>query len=182
MNHIHGWTNNNLLVLVGVLSLLTLPTHVINAASRNENNVDINNTHRNSEYASRRKLNDMLQNQKTRVRRQLQTALQLQLATALQQNPGLAQQLQQNPQLLANLRKKLADVYSQHHLQQQQQQQVRGQRKAKLENLNVQQNRFQTSPSQAFFGLQSSQINNPLITPTSTRSLQVLSQSLFSAL
>ena len=122
MNHIYGWTNNNLLLLFCVIFLLTLPSHGI-SASKDENNIDISNTHRNGpEYVSR-KLNHMFQTRKSRIRRQLQSALQLQLASALQQNPGLAHQLQQNPELLANLRKKLADVYSQHHLLQQQQQQ-----------------------------------------------------------
>ena len=122
----HGWSNS-VVLLSCVLSFLTLPTNVINSSSHNSiektQNEDINN-HKNSEYASQ-KINDLLRNKKLRVRRQLQSTLQLQLAQALQQNPGIAQQLQQNPQLLANLRKKLAEVYSQHHTGQHPQQQER---------------------------------------------------------
>ena len=125
MNQTHGWSNS-VVLLSCVLSFLTLPTNVINSSSpgiEKTQNEDINN-HKNSEYASQ-KLNDLLRNRKLRVRRQLQSSLQLQLAQALQQNPGIAQQLQQNPQLLANLRKKLAEVYSQHHTGQHSQQQER---------------------------------------------------------
>ena len=121
MNQTHGWSNS-MALLCCVLSFLTLPTNVINSSSpgiEKTQNVDINN-HKNSEYASQ-KLNHLLDNQKRRVRRQLQTALQLQLTQALQQNPQLLSQLQQNPELLANLRKKLTDVYSQHHTLHQQQ-------------------------------------------------------------
>ena len=125
MNPTHGWSNS-VVLLCCVLSFLTLPTNVINSSSHSiekTQNENINN-HKNSEYASQ-KLNDLLRNKKLRVRRQLQSTLQLQLAQALQQNPGIAQQLQQNPQLLANLRKKLAEVYSQHHTGQHPQQQER---------------------------------------------------------
>ena len=123
MNQTHGWSNSVVLICC-VLSFLTLPTNVINSSPGIEKtNVNINND-KNSEYASQ-KLNDLLRNRKLRVRRQLQSSLQLQLAQALQQNPGIAQQLQQNPQLLANLRKKLAEVYSQHHTGQHSQQQER---------------------------------------------------------
>ena len=110
--------SNNIVNLCCILSFFTLPTNIINA-SKIANHIDIA-THKNTEYASQQ-LNYPLDNQKQRVRRQLQTALQLQLARALQQNPGLLSQLQQNPEVLENLRKKLADVYSQHHTQHQQQ-------------------------------------------------------------
>ena len=121
MNQTHGWSNS-VVQWCCVLSFLTLPTNVINSSSHSiektqNENID---SHKNSEYASQ-KLNDLLRDKKRRVRRQIQTALQLQLAQALQQNPGIAQQLTQNPQLLANLRKKLADVYSQHQTQHQEQ-------------------------------------------------------------
>lgn len=123
MNKTHGWSNS-MVLLCCVLSFLTLPTNVINSSPSNENSqLNINN-HKNSEYASQ-KLNDLLRDKKRRVRRQLQSALQLQLAQALQQNPGIAQQLTQNPQLLANLRKKLADVYTQHQTNHQQQERLK---------------------------------------------------------
>ena len=120
------WTKSSLLLVL--LFCVTIPLFVVlpaNASKTNNANkqvVDINddrNNH-NNDYASR-KFNDLLQNQKRRVRRQLQTALQLQLAAALAQNPGLAQQLQKNPELLSNLRKKLSDVYNLHQQQQRQQ-------------------------------------------------------------
>ena len=110
--------SSNIVNLCCVLSFLSLPTNII-SASNIANHIDTN-THKNTEYASQ-KLNHLLDNQKRRVRRQLQTALQLQLTQALQQNPQLLSQLQQNPELLANLRKKLTDVYSQHHTLHQQQ-------------------------------------------------------------
>ena len=118
-------------LLCCVLSFLTLPTNVINSSPSNENSqLNINN-HKNSEYASQ-KLNDLLRDKKRRVRRQLQTALQLQLAQALQQNPGIAQQLTQNPELLANLRKKLADVYTQHQTNHQQQERLKSPQRYKI--------------------------------------------------
>lgn len=122
MNQIHGWSNS-MVLLCCVLSFLTLPTNAINLSQNNEKHIRINN-HKTTEYASQ-KLNDLLNNKKRRVRRQVQTSLQLQLAQALQQNPGIAQQLQQNPELLANLRKKLADVYSLHNTQNQQQERLK---------------------------------------------------------
>lgn len=106
-----------------VLFFLTLPTYVINTSQlANQANID---THKNSEYASQ-KLNDVLENKKRRVRRQLQSSLQLQLAQALQQNPQLAHQLQQNPELLANLREKLVELNGQRHIQRQRQPRIRG--------------------------------------------------------
>ena len=115
MNQIHGWSNV-IVLFCCVLSFLTLPTNAINSSQIRR----INNHKNTNEYASQ-KLNDLLNNKRRRLRRQVQTTLQLQLAQALQQNPGIAQQLQQNPELLANLRKKLADVYSLHNAQNQQQ-------------------------------------------------------------
>ena len=78
MNQTHGWSNS-VVLLCCVLSFLTLPTNVINSSSpgiEKTQNEDINN-HKNSEYASQ-KINDLLRNKKLRVRRQLQSALQLQ--------------------------------------------------------------------------------------------------------
>ena len=115
MNQVHGWSNR-IVVFCCVLSFLTLPTNAINSS---QSKIEKQNNHKNTEYASQ-KINDLLHNKKRRVRRQLQTNLQLQLAQALQQNPGIAQQLTQNPELLANLRKKLSEVYTQATLHQQQ--------------------------------------------------------------
>ena len=115
MNQVHGWSNR-IVVFCCVLSFLTLPTNAINSS---QSKIEKQNNHKNTEYASQ-KINDLLNNKKRRVRRQLQTNLQLQLAQALQQNPGIAQQLTQNPELLANLRKKLSEVYTQATLHQQQ--------------------------------------------------------------
>ena len=115
MNQVHGWSNR-IVFFCCVLSFLTLPTNAINSS---QSKIEKQNNHKNTEYASQ-KINDLLHNKKRRVRRQLQTNLQLQLAQALQQNPGIAQQLTQNPELLANLRKKLSEVYTQATLHQQQ--------------------------------------------------------------
>lgn len=153
MNQIHGWSNS-MVLLCCVLSFLTLPTNAINLSQNNEKHIRINN-HKTTEYASQ-KLNDLLNNKKRRVKRQMQTSLQLQLAQALQQNPGIAQQLQQNPELLANLRKKLADVYSLHNTQNQQQKQ------------NVQNQRI-PKVQRGHFNRQNGFLTADRITPTSTQ-------------
>ena len=109
MNPIHGWTSKELLLLFCALCLFTLPRHVMNAPQDNSSMIT-NNTQRNGvENAS------------------LKPVLRLLLASVLQQNPGLSNQILQNPELLANLRNKLAGLSNQPQMQpQQEQRQQRG--------------------------------------------------------